>query len=507
MKRTMYIVLLAVLASCGAKNMPVEYTDAGRTAKIYPDYKDVVVPPNIAPLNFIVHENADSYALRLSVGNREINVFADKYGKIDIPEKEWHEMLGEAKEKDISVEIYGKTDKGWERYKDFCIAVAAEPIDKYISYRLIEPGYEVYRQLGLYQRNVSDFSVRTIYENNRSFDTGNNHCVNCHNYQNYSAKNMLFHIRGKHGGTMVVRNGKPEKMDMSSDSTLAAAVYPAWHPAKPWVVFSSNKTGQTFHIRDKQKIEVVDWASDLVFYDTERRTISNVLKTNDALETFPCWNSDGTKLYYCVAQVPAFNEIHPSQQERNIAGHYRDLRYNIMSVAFDAKTRTFGKPALEVDCASMGKSASVPRVSPDGRYLLFTLGDYGQFHIWHRSADLYIKNLQTGEVRPLSTANSNDAESYHTWSSNGRWILFASRRDDGSYTRLYISYFDRKGREHKPFLLPQRDPEQNILLMKSYNVPEMTKDAVEVPAERFKSVIYETKGSAVKYEQLGKNKD
>ena len=505
MKRAIYIVLLAVLASCGAKNMPVEYSEAGRTANIYPDYKGVVVPPNIAPLNFIVRENADDYAVRLSAGNRVINVFADKDGKIDIPEKEWHEMLAEAKEKDVSVEVYGKTEKGWERYKDFNITVAAEPIDNYVSYRLIEPGYEVYRQLGLYQRNVSDFSVSTIYENNRSFDTDNNHCVNCHNYQNYSAKNMLFHIRGKHGGTMMVRNGELEKMNMSSDSTLAAAVYPAWHPSKPWVVFSSNKTGQTFHIRDKQKIEVVDWASDLVFYDTERKTIGNVLKTKDALETFPCWNSDGTRLYYCVAQVPAFNEIPASQQERYIAEHYRDLRYNIMSVAFDAKTKTFGKPELEVDCVSMKKSASVPRVSPDGRYLLFTLGDYGQFHIWHRSADLYTKDLQTGEVRPLSAANSNDAESYHTWSSNGRWIVFASRRDDGSYTRLYISYFDKNGREHKPFLLPQRDPEQNILLMKSYNVPEMTKDAVEVPAERFKSVIYETKGSAVKYEPLGKN--
>ena len=173
-----------------------------------------------------------------------------------------------------------------------------------------------------------------------------------------------------------------------------------------------------------------------------------------------------------------------------------------MGVAFDAKTRTFGKPNLEVNCVSENKSASVPRVSPDGRYLLFTLGDYGQFHIWHRSANLYVKNLQTGEVRPLSLANSNDAESYHTWSSNGRWIVFASRRDDGSYTRLYVSYFDKKGREHKPFLLPQRDPEQNVLLMKSYNVPELTKDAVEVPASSFKKAIYETKGTPVKYKRF-----
>lgn len=289
---------------------------------------------------------------------------------------------------------------------------------------------------------------------------------------------------------------------MSTDSTLASAVYPAWHPSKPWVVFSSNKTGQAFHILDKQKIEVVDWASDLLFYDAEHKTIGNVLKTQDDFETFPCWNADGTKLYYCVAHVPGFKELSKENRERYVAEHYRDLHYNIMSMTFDKDSKIFGKPQIEVDCESIGKSASVPRISPDGKYLLFTLGDYGQFHIWHRSADLYVKNLQTGDVYPLKRANSREAESYHGWSSNGRWIVFASRRDDGSYTRLYFSYFDKNGKEHKPFMLPQKDPEQNVLLMKSYNVPEMTKDAVKVPSNKFKDVIYNTKATPVKYTML-----
>ena len=159
-------------------------------------------------------------------------------------------------------------------------------------------------------------------------------------------------------------------------------------------------------------------------------------------------------------------------------------------MTFDEQTRTFGEPVLEYDCAALGKSASVPRVSPDGRYLLFTLGDFGQFHIWHKSSDLYVKDLQTGEVYPLTNANSNDVDSYHTWSSNGRWIVFSSRRDDGSYTRPYIAYFDKDGHDHKAFLLPQEDPEQNLLLLKSYNVPELTCSAVPVTPEQLKEVIY-----------------
>ena len=84
-------------------------------------------------------------------------------------------------------------------------------------------------------------------------------------------------------------------------------------------------------------------------------------------------------------------------------------------------------------------------ISPDGRYLLVTLGAFGQFHIWHNSADLYVKDLHTGELRALKNANSPVQDSYHTWSSNGRWIVFGSRRDDGNYTRPYIDYFDKNG--------------------------------------------------------------
>lgn len=500
LKKILALTLPLLLASCGGGSVPSQFTQTNAEAKIYPDYKNVVVPSNIAPMNFIIQEGAENYAVRLSVGEKQLDAFAGEDGKIEFPEEEWSKLLGAAKDGEISVGIYAEKKEGWVKYRDFTLDVAPEPIDAYLSYRLIEPGYEVYRQVGLYQRNLTNFDVQTIYENNRSFNSNENHCVNCHNYQNYSAKNMLFHVRGMHGGTVFVRNGKPEKMNMKCDSILSSAVYPSWHPKKPWVVFSSNKTGQTFHILDKQKIEVLDLASDIVFYDAEHKTLRNVLKTRTDFETFPCWAPDGKTLYYCVAHVPDLVNVPDSMLTIYIPQHYKELHYNIMKMDFDENTKTFGSPQLVMDCASIGKSASVPRVSPDGRYLLFTLGDYGQFHIWHRSADLYVKDLHTGEVRALKASNSDNTESYHTWSSNGRWIVFTSRRDDGSYTRLYVSYFDKNGKEHKPFLIPQRDPEQNILLMKSYNVPELTRDAVGVSATDFKKTIYGSDGTAVGYE-------
>ena len=58
----------------------------------------------------------------------------------------------------------------------------------------------------------------------------------------------------------------------------------------------------------------------------------------------------------------------------------------------------------------------------------------------------------------MDKANSEDTESFHNWSSNSRWMVFSSRRDDGLYTRPYFCHVDIKGGVSKAFMLPQRNP-------------------------------------------------
>ncbi|MBQ4228296.1 MAG: PD40 domain-containing protein, partial [Bacteroidaceae bacterium] len=175
------------------------------------------------------------------------------------------------------------------------------------------------------------------------------------------------------------------------------------------------------------------------------------------------------------------------------------VRYNLMSIPFEPKTRSFGKPKMEVNAVAENKSISVPRVSPDGRFVLYTKGDYGQFHIWHKSSDLWVKDLQTDSCYALTEANSPDVDSFHSWSSNSRWFVFSSRRMDHNYTRLFVAYFDKQGKAHKPFVIPQEDPEWNILLLKSYNVPELSRNAVSISMQDLHRCIYETEGENATY--------
>ena len=161
---------------------------------------------------------------------------------------------------------------------------------------------------------------------------------------------------------------------------------------------------------------------------------------------------------------------------------------------FDIEQRSFGEPHLLIDAASIGRSALLPRISPDGKYLLFSMAEYGTFHIWHKNSDLYLLDLQAKTFRALDEVNSTETESYHSWSSNGRWIVFSSRRDDGSYTRPYIAYFDREGRAAKPFILPQKDPDFHIGFMKSYNIPEFMQEPVRISPRTFARTL---KGEAL----------
>lgn len=500
--RFAFALLLAVLllAACRAEvRVPEQARRVDRPAALFPDYRDVVIPPNIAPLNFQVSAPGDETVVRVAGKHgAPLVLAADDHGTVAIDTTEWRRMLTDNKGSALSVTVFVRQGEEWTQHPDFYWTVAREAIDPYLTYRLIEPSYELYRQLGIYERRLTGFDERPIYENNAVYDEENNHCVNCHTPQAQGTTGrMLFHVRSKHGGTVFVENGKAEKVDMKCDSVLGGSVYPAWHPAQPWVVFSSNKTGQAFRLQAAHKVEVVDYDSDLLFYDVARKRLSNVCRTPDRMETFPVWSPDGSRLYYCEAPFPGYADMPDSARANDdvrqdtILNDFRRVRYNVMSVSFDARTRTFGTPRAEVDCRSLGKSASLPRISPDGRYLLFTMGDFGQFHIWHKSSDLWIKDLSDGTLRPLTQANSADVDSYHTWSSNGRWIVFSSRRDDGNFTRPYIAYFDRNGRAHKAFLLPQKDPEQNLLRLKSYNVPELSRRPVPVSAETLKRVIYD----------------
>ena len=273
-------IAVLTLAACSRTAMvPESSSPVKEQAEIFPDYRDIIIPPNIAPLNIQVNSAGSNFAGTITAGSETIIAESGENGKLFWNPEEWRALLEKSRGKDMTVQLYAERDGAWVSFPSYKITVAQDTIDRYLSYRLIEPSYQLYRQMGLYQRDLETFEEFPIYENNREFRDDENHCVNCHNFQNHSTKHMLFHIRGVHGGTLLGSEGKLERLKMTTDSTLGNAVYPSWHPSLNCVAFSSNDTGQAFHMLNKNKIEVIDRKSDLIFFDADNMTIS----TSDAI--------------------------------------------------------------------------------------------------------------------------------------------------------------------------------------------------------------------------------
>jgi len=427
-----------------------------RLPEIFPDYIEVTIPYNIAPLNFkLTNSYEEAYAV--FTFNEEELAVKEKNGQIKIPESKWNNLLIKATGSYISVVVYTK-DKEWESYQPFNIYVAKEPVDPYIAYRLIEPGYQLWNEMGIYQRNLETYTESAIMENKLS---GYN-CMNCHSFCMQDPDKMLFHMRETYPGTYLIDGDKIEKLNTKTDQTISSLVYPSWHPSGQYVAFSVNDTKQGFHLNDKNRVEVYDNESDVVVYDIEKHEIvtSPFLFSKDAYETFPAFSPDGNTLYFCSAKALPMPES------------FDVLKYSLCSVSFDPETRQFGSEVDTLYNSTNGKSASFPRVSPDGKHLLYTLSGYGNFSIWHKDADLHMIDLSTKVSYPMDTINSDDVESYHSWSSNSRWIVFSSRRIDGLYTRPFIGYINEEGKAFKPFLVPQKDVDFYNRFMKSYNIPE-----------------------------------
>lgn len=471
MKRTSLLLAL-LLAACTPKVHNAVSSDA--LPAIYPDYVGVTIPAGIAPLDFQL-EGADALDVRLTAPDgTELRSNGEAY--TCFPEKKWAKLLEKSVGDSLQVSVSGLKGDKWTTYRSFGIFVSPDAIDYGLTYRMLEPGYEIYSHMGIYERELSSFKERALLENTQ-FDG----CVNCHASMRGKPEDFTLHIRGAHGATLLSLDGQLDAYNTKTDSTLGFCVYPYWHPSGRYIAYSTNSTRQGFHVQPDKIIEVFDLASDIQVYDVQKNELITApqVKQADLWETFPVFSADGKTIYFTrAAQISIPSELPLSH-------------YNLMKVSFDPETGTFGDDVQTViDAHAMGKSITFPRPSYDGKYLMYTLCDYGTFSIWHHESDLWLLDLETGETRPIDEVNSADTDSYHNWSTNNRWFVFSSRRDTGSYTRLYIAHFGEDGSIGKPFMLPQRNPAAYYdELFYSYNVPDFVTGPVPLDRIRAQKAI------------------
>lgn len=449
-----------LLVSCSRWKEPAESVD--KVPAIFPDYVDVTIPSRIAPLNFMV--KGARHVQVVFCNEKGMELRADGDDAVQLDETEWQQLTADGGVLKVDVSVWDDAHPDGAKYRTFDVCVSKDEVDPWIMYRLLPPGYEGWMKMGIYQRELASFDELTVMDN----EEDHTRCMNCHSTLQNDPEYFTFHQRGKDGFTSIRRKGKTQRIDLKALSGGRHGSHNAWHPSGRYIAFSSNDTKQIFYGKSQDKIEVFDLWSDLFIYDVEGNRVlqDNRFIGEQQLETYPSFSHDGKWLYFSLAKP-----VHMPEE-------YEELHYDLVRVPFDVASGTLGEVDTLYSSYQRGGTALMPRMSPDGHFLLYTVSESGAFNLYHKESDFEMMNLEDGSLVDCSPINSADAESFHSWSSNGRWMLFSSKQVDGRYTRLFIAHWD--GRVwSKPFLLPQRDPKQNTMLMMAYNVGEFLKKKYE----------------------------
>jgi len=463
------VTALSAIAGCSRREPGWDCATISSYPRISPDYSGIVIPPNIAPMNFRILEAADScYVTALNDDGKKLTVYS-KNRMIKFPAKKWKQLLSASKGQRILFDVYVKNNNSWTRFESIVNRVADEKIDSFLAYRFIIPVHNWWKDIELHQRDLESFRTKALLSG-KDFSNG---CINCHSFRNNSPDCMSIATRSTKFGSasLVIKDGEIRKIDTKWG-------YTAWHPTGRIAAYSTNKVVQFFHTTGLEIRDVADLDSAILYYNTETQKvkIAGALADKSRLETYPAWSPDGKYLYYCSAPLlwKDRNSVPPE--------NYKNLRYSLMRTSYDIDSDSWGRPEIVLSSEKTDKSILLPRISPDGKHLVFCMCQYGCFPVYQPSSDLYVMDLDTLEYKELEHVNSPYSESWHSFSSNSRWLAFSSKKTGGLLTRTWFAYIDENGNASKPFILPQKQPDFYDSLIHIFSVPELIVSPVDVPA-------------------------
>src|SRR5262245_46196898 len=224
----------------------------------------------------------------------------------------------------------------------------------------------------------------------------------------------------------------------------------------------------------------------LVVYDRETQTFAALPGADDPqyVQTNAVWSHDGqyivyarTKAHHAERLEQQNSALHDAKEVPEFTVEKQPFRYDLYRIPFnDGKG---GTPEPLRGASGDGMSNYFPKFSPDGKWIVFCKAK--SYMLLQPDSDLYIIPAEGGTARRLryNTARMN---SWHSWSSNSRWLVFSSKVN-GPYTQLFLTHIDENGNDTPPVLL-----ERFTSSDRAANIPEFVKlpgDAIADIREQF----------------------
>jgi tetratricopeptide (TPR) repeat protein len=179
------------------------------------------------------------------------------------------------------------------------------------------------------------------------------------------------------------------------------------------------------------------------------------------VQTDGVWSPDGKYVVFARAEA---KDPHPPGQPRALEANDPNevqIQYSLYRVPFNDGRG--GAPEPIDGASNNGMSNNFPKVSPDGRWIVFVKCRNGQ--LMRPDSELYIVPFNGGVARRMR-ANTSLMNSWHSFSPNGRWLVFSSK-SRSPYTQMYLTHIDEKGNDSPPILI-----ENSTAANRAVNLPE-----------------------------------
>jgi Tol biopolymer transport system component len=600
-------LIMVIVAACGVR-VPQGAVLVDEYPPIFPLYADsIVIPPNIAPLNFILPDSMNDAVVVISNAASGVDAaivaaaparvassatVSIKGGNVHISPKKWHALCtststagasvtatSPATQTGITVTVYHNN----KQYKPLHWFVSPDSIDPYIVYRLVLPTDGVYRTISLDERELSTFKTRPLMSNTLT----NDNCFNCHSFQNRNSNKMILQLRNPRGLFIKDENGirtivPPSIAKIQSarsniaipDENVAQSglLYSCWHPTQDLIVFSAGgRAPVCFYMPASEQYyyNQAETNSCLITYNGREWQVI----THDTAEySYPTWHPDGQTLFF-VRSIKKPAAPYPDSPEwlaeysfdlcymhyDTVAMKFADTVYTLVKAADFAQdlarrqngsgcnggssccsgekrgihgnnggsnsegiscssccggengsnsggigssnqAATFSRNGVYGQTPQSGGSFGVPRISPDGTFLIATYSRHAGNPIRAYSvlvgvplvkitqSSPQLTSLSVTNVAPAAYAKTSArlltkitdpngrGDSWASFSSNGKWLMFASKRIDGYYTQVWFAHVDAEPSAQKsnPFPLPQQTGRYYKQTPKAFNLPEFT---------------------------------